>query len=247
MLLRYLSVLGDAPEVFLVLISAFLVALFVGLAFHEFSHALVADGLGDRTPRLAGRLTLNPVAHLDPVGSLMIFFVGFGWAKPTPVNPYNTANPKKTMTMVAAAGPASNLVMAGVAAIPIKLGLVPFWHPFVNPAAAELFAQRWTESAGDLTGLFLGTVVLLNVLLAVFNLIPVSPLDGFRVAVGLLPGELSEQLARLEPWGPGILMLLILSPFISGGEFNPLFTIMGPLIEFFLTIFVGDGGGLRVA
>src|SRR5690606_2503422 len=132
MLLRYLSVLGDAPEVFLVLIGAVLFAFFVGLALHEFSHALVADSLGDRTPRLAGRLTLNPVAHLDPVGSLMIFFLVFGWAKPTPVNPYNTANPKKTMALVAGAGPVSNLVMAGLAGIPIKLG-VPFWHPFVNP------------------------------------------------------------------------------------------------------------------
>jgi Zn-dependent protease len=243
---RYLTILTSAPNVFLIILGAFTVAMLTGLAFHEFSHALVADELGDPTPRRFGRLTLNPAAHLDPVGSVLIFFIGFGWAKPVPVNPYNTANPKRSMALIAAAGPASNLLMAGIASIPIRLGLVPFLHPFLATPDISYFVDIWAHSLPDLVGLFLGTIVLLNVLLAVFNFVPLAPLDGFRAAVGLLPGELSEGLARLEPWGPGLLLLLIFLPFLSGGRFNPLFNLMDPLITFFLNIFVGHGGAIIV-
>jgi Zn-dependent protease len=246
-LLRYVSVLGDAPSAFLILMSAFLASMVLGLAFHEFCHGFVANGLGDGTPKRYGRLTLNPLAHLDPMGSLLILFVGFGWAKPVPVNPYNTKNPQRSMVLIAAAGPLSNLAVAGIAGIPIKLGLVPFFHPFVNPAFAASAARVWAQSPENLIGLFLGTVVLLNVILAVFNCIPIAPLDGFRVVVGLLPPELSRSAAQLERWGPGVLLLLFMIPFISGGQYNPLFTVMGPLIEFFLRLFAGDAGGLRVA
>ncbi len=245
MILRYISVIGDAPEAFVILIAAFVFSMLVGLSFHEFSHAYVADRLGDRTPRMAGRLTLNPRAHLDPAGALMILFAGFGWARPVPVNPSHTANPQRSMAMIASAGPLANLLLASVAALPIRLGWVPFWHPFVAPGLARQWAQVWTETPQDLIGLFLGTVVLLNVLLAVFNLLPLAPLDGFRVAVGLLPRELAQSMARLEPWGPGILIVLILLPFLSGGEFSPLFTVMGPLIDFFLDLFVGGGLPIR--
>ncbi len=244
MIFRYLTILTSAPNVFVIILAAFTVAMLTGLAFHEFSHALVADELGDRTPRSFGRLTLNPMAHLDPVGSLLIFFIGFGWAKPVPVNPYNTSNPKRSMALIAAAGPVSNLVMAGIASIPIKLGLVPFLHPFLATPEISFFVERWSHSPTDLIGLFLGTIVLLNVLLAVFNFIPLAPLDGFRAAVGLLPDELSEPLARLEAWGPGVLLLLIFLPFLTGGRYNPLFDVMGPLITFFLNLFVGHGGAI---
>ena len=244
MILRYLSVVGDAPAAFVIIIAAFVFSMLVGLSFHEFSHALVADRLGDRTPRRAGRLTLNPRAHFDPLGSTMILFVGFGWARPVPVNPFATANPKRTMTLVAAAGPLANLVIAGLAGIPIKLGLVPFFHPFVHPAVVDPWARIWTDSGENLIGLFLGTVVLLNVILAVFNLLPLAPLDGFRVAVGLLPNDLARPLARLEAWGPGLLLLLILAPIISGGDFAPLQVVLGPAINLALGLFAGDAGGL---
>lgn len=246
-LLRYLSVLTDAPSAFVILIGAFAASMMVGLAFHEFCHGYVANSLGDGTPRRYGRLTLNPKVHLDPIGSLLILFVGFGWAKPMPVNPNNTRNPQASMVMIAAAGPISNLAVAGLAGIPIKLGAVEFFHPFVNPADAGLWAQRWSESPENLIGLFLGTVVLLNVILAVFNFVPIPPLDGFRVLVGLLPPDLSREVARLEPWGPGVLLLLFFIPFMTGGEFNPLFDVMGPAIEFLVNLFAGDSGGLRVA
>lgn len=245
MLLRYISVLHDAPAAFVILVGAFIFSMLVGLAFHEFSHALIADGLGDPTPRRAGRLTLDPRAHLDPVGSLMILFVGFGWARPTPVNPYCTANPKRTMTLVAAAGPVSNLVLAGLAGIPIKLGLVPFFHPFIYPGLAAVAAQVWTASPANLFGLFLGTVLLLNVILAVFNFLPLAPLDGFRVAVGLLPDSIAVPLARMEAWGPGLLLVLFLMPMLSAGRFTPLQTVMAPALAFFVTLFAGDAGGLR--
>jgi Zn-dependent protease len=116
----------------------------------------------------------------------------------------------------------------------------------VDPRFVQLFAAEWSRSPTDLAGLFLGTIVLLNVLLAVFNLLPIAPLDGFRAAVGLLPDGLSQPLARIEPWGPGILMLLIFAPFLSGGQFNPLFELMDPLIGFLLNLFVGNGGAIRV-
>ena len=243
MLLRYITVLFDEPLAFAMLVGAFVFSMLVGLSFHEFSHALAANSLGDPTPARAGRLTLNPRAHLDPVGSVLILIAGFGWAKPTPVNPRNTANPKRSMTLIALAGPASNLVIAGVAALPIKLGLVPFFHPFISPGLADRYAEAWGASPEALLGLFLGTVVLLNVLLAVFNFLPVAPLDGFKIAVGLLPRDLSITLARLEPWGPGVLFAMIALPWITNGALNPLSMFMNPLVGLFLAAFIGERGG----
>jgi Zn-dependent protease len=242
MLLRYLELVTEAPLAFLMLISAFVFSMLVGLSFHEFSHALAADRLGDNTPRRFGRLTLNPRAHLDPVGSLMILFVGFGWAKPTPVNPNNTKSPQRSMALIALAGPLSNLVIAGVASVPIKLELVPFFHPFVGVGNAALAGAIWGESATTLLGLFLGTVVVLNVLLAVFNFLPLAPLDGFKVALGVLPRDLSLRLARLEAWGPGILLLLFMLPFFTQGQYDPLFSVMGPPVNFLLDVFLGGEG-----
>ncbi|MDA0352160.1 MAG: site-2 protease family protein [Chloroflexi bacterium] len=244
MILQYLSVLGDSPLAFLTLISAFAFALFAGLTVHEYSHALVADRLGDGTPRRFGRLSLNPKAHLDPIGSTMIFFVGFGWAKPVPVNPSATANPKQTMTLTSFAGPASNVVIAGVAGFPINAGWIPFHHPFVSPSLAGRYAELWTSSPADLLGLFLGTVVLLNVILAVFNLLPIAPLDGFNAAVGLLPDDLSRPLAATAPWGMPILLALIFLPRFLGYD-SPLFTVMSPAIDLLLKAFVGNATDLR--
>ena len=244
MLLRYLFVIGQAPGAVFILIAAFAVSMLVGLAFHEFSHAYVATRLGDPTPKRFGRLTLDPRAHLDPVGSLLILFAGFGWAKPTPVNVNNTTNPRRSMVLIAAAGPLSNLAIAALAGIPIRFGLVPFYHPFIHPALARAAAEVWTESFVSLLGLFLGTIVLLNVMLAVFNLLPIAPLDGFRVVAGLLPPHLGREFSRLEAWGHGILLLLFMFPFFSGGMISPLSIVMGPLIQFFLVLLAGDARGL---
>ena len=245
MILRYLSVLGDSPMAFVIVVAAFIFSLLVGLTFHEYMHARVADRLGDRTPRSFGRLTLDPRAHLDPAGALMILIIGFGWARPVPVNPFNTANPKQAMAMIASAGPLTNLAIAALAAVPIRMGWVAGTHAFVPAWQVDLLADFATRNPGNLLGLFLGTVVAINVLLAVFNLLPLAPLDGFRVAIGLLPRDLSQPLARLEPWGPGILILLLLLPFISNGQYSPLLTVMGPPLNFFLDLFTGGTLPLR--
>lgn len=243
MLIRYVTVLFDEPLAFAMLAGAFIFSMLVGLSFHEFSHALAANSLGDRTPARAGRLTLNPRAHLDPVGSMLILLAGFGWAKPTPVNPFNTKRPRQAMALIALAGPASNLAIAGLASLPIKLGLVPFFHPLISPGVAERAAEVWGASAGNLIGLFLGTVVLLNVLLAVFNFLPLAPLDGFKIALGVLPRDWSRSLARLEAWGPGLLFAMIALPWMTNGTLNPLSTFMNPLVTLFLAAFLGERGG----
>lgn len=240
MLFVYGQTLFDAPLAFAVLMSAFMSSILMGLVLHEVMHGYVASRLGDRTAAYMGRLTLNPLAHLDPLGTAMILLVGFGWAKPVPVNPMNTRDPKRSMALIAAAGPATNLVMAGIAGIPIKLGWVPFFHPFINPSLVRFAAGLWTDSPENLLGLFLGTIVFINVLLAVFNFIPIPPLDGFRVAVGVLPDELSRPLSRIEPWGFGILLVLLFAvPFMTGGEINPLFEVTSPARRFIISLFTG--------
>ena len=239
MIFRYLAVLAEAPLAFVILIAAFTTSLLVGLVLHEVAHAFVADSLGDGTPRRHGRLSLNPLRHLDPLGSMLIFIVGFGWAKPVPIGP----NSGRNIALIALAGPATNLVIAALAGAVIKLGYVPFFHPFVAPSSAAYWARVWTDSPDHLVGLFLGTIVLLNVILAVFNLIPLAPLDGFRVLLGVLPPDVSRQVARLEPWMPGALLVLILLPFIGGPSL--LFDVMGPAIDFLLRIFV-ESAELRV-
>ena len=240
MIFRYVAVFAEAPLAFVILIAAFSASLLVGLVLHEAAHAFVADRLGDSTPRRHGRLSLNPLRHLDPLGSALIFIVGFGWAKPVPISPMNSG---RDTALIALAGPGTNLVVAALAGLAIKLGYVPFFHPFVAPSQADFWANVWTDSPGHLLGLFLGTVVLLNVILAVFNLIPLAPLDGFRVALGVLPAAASRRVARLEPWMPGALLVLILLPFIGGPSL--LFDVMGPAIEFLLRVFV-ESAELRV-
>ncbi len=232
MILRYLPLLFSAPEVFAVIVAAFVVSMLVGLIFHEYCHAVVANRLGDPTARLMGRLTLNPLAHYDPIGTTMILFAGFGWAKPVPVNPNYTANPKRSMLLIAFAGPASNLVVAALAGLPIRLGIVPFRH---------LFDGGYLDFGDglDLLGLFLGTVLFLNVLLAVFNLLPIPPLDGSKVLMGLLPDHLARQYARLEPWGMGILMLVILAPYLTNGAVSLLY-VTGPVIGLLIWLFSGE-------
>ncbi len=211
-------------------------ALAVGITFHEFSHAFVADRLGDDTARLMGRLSLNPARHLDPAGAVFLLIAGFGWGKPVPVNPYRLRNgPQSGRAMVAGAGPISNLLLAAVASLPVHLGLVPWHSPFLIPSRLSFWA------VDDYIGLYLASIVIFNVILAVFNFLPISPLDGFSVAVGLLPRDLSLSFARLEPYGPGILMILIVLPFATGGRFGPLYEVMGPAINALTGFFSGAG------
>lgn len=230
MIFAYFDLLDISVMAFFVFVAAVVTALLVGIAFHEFSHAFVADYLGDPTPRAMGRVSLNPAAHLDPTGTILLLLGGFGWGKPVPFNPNRMANPKAGTTMVAAAGPLANLLLALVFSIPLRDGIAPVRMPFDIVGVTD-----W--SGDDYAGLFLTSMVLFNLILFVFNLIPLAPLDGFKVAVGLLPGELSRQVASLEPWGPGVLFLMIALPFLTGVSI--LGKIMFPAVDALTDALVG--------
>jgi len=194
-----------------------LITLVVALTVHEFAHAWTAVQLGDDTPRLHGRLTLNPLAHLDPLGSLMLLFAGFGWARPVLVNPYTLQrrNPAGMM-LVSAAGPFSNLLLAIIAAIPFQMGLARF------------------SLGGDFLSRFLVEFIWINLILLFFNLIPIYPLDGEKVADYFLPPRGQEILYRLRPYGMYILMgLIVLGNF---GGFNILGTLIGGPASFVMRL-----------
>ncbi len=223
MIVYYLDLLDIDFLLFLAFAGAVTFALVLGIAFHEFCHALSASALGDQTARRLGRLTLNPLKHLDPFGTLLLFIAGFGWGKPVPVNPYALRNgPRTGMAVVAAAGPLANLAIAALLAAPIRLGWTPWHNPFIVGGTAG-----WATT--DYIGLFLSAGVLLNSILAVFNLIPLAPLDGFKVAVGLLPVDLARPVAQLERYGILILMaLFFLGPAVGINFFG---TIVRPTVE----------------
>jgi Zn-dependent protease len=238
LILAYLDLLQVSLWLFLVFFGSVVGALLVGITFHEFSHCLAAYLLGDPLARNMGRLSLNPKVHLDPVGTLLLFVAGFGWGKPAPVNPYRLrTGPKSGMALVAAAGPLSNLVIAGLAGLPIHAGILPWHTPFLVPARISF----WDGS--DYLGLFLSSTVIFNCVLAVFNLIPVAPLDGFRVAVGILPRDLSEAVAGLEQYGIAILMLLLVLPMLTNGAVG-IFPVISPAIDRLAGVFTGVNGSV---
>jgi Zn-dependent protease len=233
--------LRESLALFVTFFGAVVTALIVGIAFHEFSHAFVANALGDRTARMLGRLTLNPVAHLDPAGTTLMMIAGFGWGKPVPVNPYRLRNgPETGRAMVAAAGPLSNLLVAAVAAALVHLLSLSWISPFILASDLRVlaaFVSTWGVS--EYLGLYLSSIILLNIVLAVFNLIPLAPLDGFAVAIGLLPRDLGRAVARLEPYGMAILMLLLILPFVTGGSISILHEIMRPAINGLTELLIG--------
>jgi len=188
--------------------------LVVAFTVHEFAHAWTADQLGDDTPRFNGRLTLDPRVHLDIVGSLLLLIVGFGWAKPVPINPYalQRRTPAGTM-LVSVAGPFSNLVMAILASLPFRAGLLDPFTPSgeILPSASSLLLE----------------FIFINMILLFFNLVPLAPLDGEKVAEYFLPPSGQDFLARIRPYGPMILLfLLFLTPRMGLDVFSWL--VVGP-------------------
>jgi Zn-dependent protease len=179
-----LDILFSNPILFVILA----LILVVTLSVHEFAHAYVADRLGDSTPRYMGRLTLNPAAHLDPIGTLLMVLVGFGWGKPVGINSANFRNPRRDAALVALAGPASNILLATVLALIIHVLHLP-----------------------DFAYLLVRYVILFNLTLAFFNLLPVYPLDGFNVVYGILPVNLAWQWGDLQKYGMYILLILIVT------------------------------------
>ena len=226
-ILRNIDLLFDDPLRFVVVFVTSLatagIALLIGITVHEFSHAALAHRLGDDTARRLGRLSLNPVRHLDPAGTILLLLVGFGWGKPVPVNPRRLGGDAwKGMSIVAAAGPVSNVMTAAVCAVPIRLGLVDWQSPFYFRG---LQGQGLDGLAADL----LGFVIFYNIILAVFNLIPLFPLDGSKVALGILPPRMAARMARFEASGPAILIMIIAIDMIT--DLNLLWRVLNPLVD----------------
>jgi Zn-dependent protease len=188
-----LFLLRDEPQLFV----AFLIAVIIGITFHEFSHAAVASLQGDQTARSQGRLTLNPVSHLDPLGSIALIVAGFGWGRPVPVTPSRLRSGRLGHVLVGLAGPAANFVVALIAAVALRI---------VYPTAGTTFDVGFTVT-------LLYTLVAVNVVLGVFNLLPIPPLDGSTLLSIALPPSRQNIVAFLNQYGIFLLLgLLILAP-----------------------------------
>jgi len=166
----------------------FLPALLIAITVHEFAHAWAADRLGDPTPQLQGRLSLNPLKHLDPIGTLMLLFFRFGWGKPVEFDPYNLRHPRRDAALISLAGPGINLVLAAVLSLVLKF------------------------SPPSLFSVFLYPVILININLAIFNLLPVPPLDGAKILYGILPREWADEYNDFMGHYGTILLILLIIP-----------------------------------
>jgi Zn-dependent protease len=192
-------------------------AILFGLTIHEFSHGWVAWRLGDPTAKMMGRLTLNPLKHLDPIGTIALFLFRFGWAKPVPIDPRNFRHPTRDMAISSLAGPAANLLTAGVAGIVLRV--------------LDLFHVAGFASV--LTSYF----VLFNLILCFFNLIPIPPLDGSRLLYHLLPPNLAAGYGRLERYGFIILMGIIFIGQVTNFDLLQMYIV--PLLRVFSLLFAG--------
>lgn len=204
-------------EDFFAKLSIMLVPALLAITAHEVAHGLIADHFGDPTARLAGRLTLNPVKHLDLVGTITLLVFGFGWAKPVPVIFGNLRHPRRDMILVALAGPIANFLLATLCALGLHLlALLPL-------------ESRSLEAIL----LMLGFGLYVNLLLGLFNLLPIPPLDGGRVLMGLLPARAARSLARIEP--VGFLLVIVLIYFTGLWK-----TVIAPVVNSLLILFAGQ-------
>lgn len=191
------------------------------LTIHEYAHGWVAYKLGDPTAKDAGRLTLNPLAHLDPIGTLMLFIVRLGWAKPVPVNPYNFRDPRRDMMWVSFAGPSSNFLAAFFLAIVFKF-------------VAGSFPYGGGGSFLDVILIMLRWGILINIILGVFNLIPIPPLDGSKILMGLLPPAYAYQFAQLERFGPFLLIFILMFSYMM--RLNIFWVLISPFVAIFSAV-----------
>ena len=196
--------------------------ILIALVVHEFSHALAAYRFGDNTAKLNGRLTLNPLAHLDLMGTVMIFLVRFGWAKPVPVNPSNLKNPKQDMLWISLAGPLSNMILACISGTFLRL-----MH--------DMGVQSGSGSLAGILFYMLLYSLQINLALAVFNLLPVAPLDGSKILFGLVPKAYERYALWVERYGPPLLFGLIILSYTSRVSVFGWF--IWPFVDFFSKLF----------
>lgn len=208
-----------------------LLAFLVAITVHEASHAWMADRLGDPTPRISGRLSLNPLVHYDPVGTTLLLVLvilralgipvfPFGWAKPVPFDPYNLENPRRDAALISLAGPSANLILAFFLSLLVRLSLLPF-----SPLA---FLEN-----------ILIPFIILNVSLAIFNLIPIHPLDGGKILVGILPAKEAREVDLFLSRYSVILLFMLIFPSIGGN--SPLTIVISPVFNFILNLLVPGG------
>ena len=196
-----------------------LIVLFIGFPIHELAHALTADYFGDDTPRLFGRLTLNPLAHLDLLGSMLVLLTGFGWAKPVQINPYLIRRRSASGVMwVSLAGPFSNFLMAMLSAVPLR------FHWVTNASSSILYQ-------------ILYGIVTINLLLMLFNLIPIAPLDGEKVADFLMPAAWVRTWESIRPYGPVLLLILLFAAPMVG--LNIIGWLINPPLQFLSSLLIG--------
>lgn len=213
-----ISLLFSSPLLFIIIAFVIVVAITV----HEFAHAWVADHFGDPTPRYQGRVTLNPLAHLDPFGTLLLFLVGFGWGRPVQFDPHNLKDPIKDAAIIALAGPVSNLLLSV-----LLIFLIPLLSAPLGISA-------------EVAGFLLELGVTYNVMLALFNLIPVYPLDGSKILFALLPRQMAlEYDVMMNRYGNFILIALIL-PLVNGVSAVSL--LISPAIDLVTTLFMNLAG-----
>jgi Zn-dependent protease len=207
MLINSFDLLLNDPAAFVVQLLLLGVAFLAALSIHEFGHAFIAYRLGDTTAQRMGRLTLNPRAHLDPTGTVMLLLAGFGWGKPVPVNPRNFRNGRPGMAMVAVAGPGFNVLLAILLALPFQTGLID--SPFRTPILTEPDLAVWVSA-------ILTYGVFINVILAVFNLLPFNPLDGSQILMGIAPRRWLPYVLRLQVYGPMLLVAVVMLDIFLG-------------------------------
>jgi len=214
-----LSYLFSNPLIFFL----YLFSLFIAITIHEFSHALAADFLGDPTPRLQKRLTLNPKAHLDPFGLLFLFFFGFGWGRPVEFDPFNLKNPRRDAAIISLAGPISNLILALILSLLLKLFI--------------FFKIKTLYTIGSL---FFVPMIYINVVLAVFNFLPVHPLDGFKIVGGILPEKQAKEWYELERYG----LIFLLMMFFPLGKSSMIDLLIRPVVSFLTNLLIPLPSGI---
>ena len=221
---------GAALRVAPFIMTALGIGLLIALSVHEFAHAWVASRLGDQTARSMGRVTLNPLKHLDPAGTFMFLVVGFGWGRPVPVDSSMLRGGRRSISYVSFAGPASNFITAAAFGIFMRLyGINP--SAGIALANPDLSIGAWLTTA-------LTYIVVYNLILGIFNLIPLTPLDGSQVVFGIVPREIARQMLRFQPYAPTVLFGIIGIDLILG--IGILSSILIPPVQFIGRALIGQ-------